>query len=1673
MRYKYKKGQIFGKRLKVPKDILSNVYKCILSFKDFVEYELEDKIPIDCLIESDRKIVEKFGIEKAKTLDWELINKQIYYNMSINFRNLLMSIDSQTEDINSALYELVKDQIKPIDYSSKMREVYSDRFIDVSQNNDENLRYIMNAFNEGAVGLKEIIYDWDLFKDKDLSYCLLNDVHNELGITTSQVREFMNEFSTIARLMLDDNTNMYQVIHEINGFKNESERKEYIKKITDSILEKTISKNSYQLVIELSNNEYRALFKYSIMEDYLKLFNDWATETLIEELKTLPQDYVFNIPIPFRELLNFNVLSFIGTYGLKNIVDFDNECGHFFTNNNCEMLKLMYEMYLQYSGNQHDPNKTIHTKNDIDENGHYIDRPYTKDEFYEAMRRMIIYGPSNGDFIDKAPDYREMVGEFRVRNAELFISEQAPEELQKLFYTKSITPQVLIEKPEYIEYLTGKDLSSCFKGRGIQVEGSNGNYVNLYKFLGSKIDFDGVINFITEYCDVLDIIFDKGVATSYQYEIKFSRQDNISEIQRKINETLRKLIIEKGIPYPKNIPQNFKANYPSMFLSEDAPQKLQEAFYSRTIDSRFIVSNPNYRNYLKNVDLDLFYMPVYIIKASNGLYSYENLYKFLGSKTDFDGVINFITEYCDVLDIIFDGGFATSYQYGIKFSRQDNISEIQRRINETLRKLIIEKGIPYPKNIPQSLKANYPSMFLSEDAPQKLQEAFYSRTIDSSFIISNPVYRNYLKNVDLELIYKYMPVPIIGENDEENLVHIIQQVFGIENSFDIMFIYGKYIEAALKINKLSNLKFNPNSSKDDLLDKIDANILQAIINGGMKYDENIPSHFKNNNPTLFLSPNVPEDIRKKFYNKELTLDDFTSNPNLLDIFSNTNIVCGFSKSISWMIPLLDDSDNPKTTNFNRLKIISAYSKIQDYVFKNTFKKYVMELGNSINVEKIEYVAEVLSRLSLSNSSEIYTFRMVLTPQLLKLDNPIESLNNIEDIFIRNNIPTVGKIYSCFEILHPNFEGFDFTIVSPVLKKASTMSKKIITFSDLIKASFASNNRSVNDYLKNIEIGSKLYESIKIGQIQYESLDEDQKNELTIFSRHLITLYNNTLTGKKENERFTSTEDVLADILELSKKLSPNGTLDYNLADRVIRMFCGFTGINTLEQAKSYINQKIKMADTRNRKASSTEMILEQGDFIKGIGDITYLRNILQNGSVSKEYLGSSAGSDSTPLDTDVSMVTESSGTTKDKFNKTAIEGYGPIWFVLKNDDRFITTRTSSETLNVKNDLSKMEVFYTGVLGLGHYGIRTGFASSEINYIVMGTYDPRVGLEIAMNGFYIPIANTEGQIVFTPDDYDNLRKKMSGLSYYDENNYTLSENLVTEETEYLAEQIEQSNHEVQAKRAKINDVIKKSLDEIGLHLKTYIDGDLTEGFVELIDTGSTGRGTNKPGDGDFDFIMRLDNAILSDALKLKELKQTLLRNLGKENSHELTIDGDFRLKKVQIDDINVDIDITFTKKTDKVSYSTDMALQDRLSTIRKNNPEKYKYVVANIILAKQVLKKAEVYKPNRGENPQGGLGGVGIENWILQNGGSFIDAAKSFVETSEGKSFEEFKANYQIWDFGDNFLAERQGHYPHDNFVANNMSEAGYHKMVQVLKEYMKNHTFNPAEEIGQTDTIKR
>jgi hypothetical protein len=751
----------------------------------------------------------------------------------------------------------------------------------------------------------------------------------------------------------------------------------------------------------------------------------------------------------------------------------------------------------------------------------------------------------------------------------------------------------------------------------------------------------------------------------------------------------------------------------------------------------------------------------------------------------------------------------------------------------------------------------------------------------------------------------------------------------------------------------------------------------------------------------------------------------------------------------------------------QLKAVDIFRGIDDTSLQNIFKEFVLDDFDSLSTDRLELAPTLLNRLSTSNASEMLQHRAALARQLLKSESSLDVLNRVEEVFLKNNLPFVGKAFSVFEILHsPKELARDFGIensstISPVLKNIQAegaRGREAVIFSDLLKASFGSNNRSLRDYLRSIERGQALTDQLSSGKISWNEVDGESRQTLNIFAAHLNTLFNNTQAGKEKPRKLSG--DLESDISELIQNFSPSER--YDLPDRIVRMFAFSAGIRSFSEAKQYLEQKAKTADTRNRESARNGLALNQGDFVKGIGGVQYLSNILQNGSVAKEFLGDSADSDFTPLDTDLSKILQNPESIDAGITNTAANGYGPIWFVLKGDDRFSTTRRSpaedEQTNDNGRDRGKLEAFYTGATGKDHYGVRTGFASSEINYMTVSNPDRRIGLEIAKNGYYIPVVDRkDGKVIFLPEDYDALRTKMSGLKYYDAGEYQFAPSSSVPEVQELKSQIEASNQEVAKKHSAINVVTREALSSVGLQLKNHLDGDITSGSIEFIDTGSTGRGTNMPGDGDFDFMMRVDKQDFLNPSRMGEIKQALLKQFGREIGDAGIIgSGDFRLKSVQIAGLEqpVDIDITFVEKTNKMEYSTEEALQDKIGTIKAQSPEMYNEVVANILLAKKTLKEAGAYKPNRGETSQGGLGGVGIENWILQNGGSFEVAAKQFLAVAEGKTFDEFSGNYTIWDFGQNHLAVKSGRYAYDNFVTNNMNEDGFEKTKEALREFI-------------------
>ena len=897
--------------------------------------------------------------------------------------------------------------------------------------------------------------------------------------------------------------------------------------------------------------------------------------------------------------------------------------------------------------------------------------------------------------------------------------------------------------------------------------------------------------------------------------------------------------------------------------------------------------------------------------------------------------------------------------------------------------------------------------------------------------------------------------------------------------------------------------------------------------------------------------------------------------------------------------------------------------------RKLFESYVREHYDELTAEQIKWTASIMARLANSNASELADRSEAFTRELLKLDTDKipEALDKIEDVYIHNHLPYVGKNYLVFRTMHPspNLEDdFNFSptlnyvsdgepnTISPVLQQATgdirsgkldqmLNSRDTIIVSDLLRASLGSNNRSIREYLATLKNGQALLDQLNSGELAWDTfnqptnlMDKDTKanyDTLSTFAWHLATIYNSTLPGKEHpyqlihqqvnqqsdtEEPSAQSNALRSDFTNLTSLIKPNSR--YSLADRAVRYFAHFVGIEDLAGAEQYMDNIVKEADARNRKtaeylATTSEPKLQPGDLVKGMGGtdgygIRYLSYAFQNGSISKEYLGDASRSDTTPLDADASIVLYDEQMINQTMASMLADGYGGgLWVVLRPDkDRFIITRRDKDEadqsvydLSVpdanfdrtdltqeeidrrlkeiaeakrhrREGLPKLEIFATGVDGDGHYGVRTGFGMNLVDYCV--TDSTRIDstpvsevtkLEIALDGFYIPIIDRDSEeLVFTPADYDKMREQMSGLSYYRTGDYQFAPDSeleldeLTLDREYLSavsapsssstsddaqgassssitipstnaiiDQLPTSMAETDHKHAVINQAIKEAITnipELNLSYKDYLDGDLTENIVEMIDTGSTGRQTNTPGSGDFDYLARLDRSILNDPTKKQQITDALLTAFGKAdevngtsnqidnldhnedgegegeagqvNNKSRIVNGNLRLKQVSIDGLAepVDIDITFAQKTNKVQYPTDAALADRLSNIKNQSETKYQQVLANIIYAKQFLKAAGAYKPRRSPEAKGigGLGGVGIENWVLQHGGSFKQAARDFLAVADScSSFEDFCAHYPVWDYGENHKGIRSK--PHDNFVADNMNPEGYERMKEALR----------------------
>ena len=818
-------------------------------------------------------------------------------------------------------------------------------------------------------------------------------------------------------------------------------------------------------------------------------------------------------------------------------------------------------------------------------------------------------------------------------------------------------------------------------------------------------------------------------------------------------------------------------------------------------------------------------------------------------------------------------------------------------------------------------------------------------------------------------------------------------------------------------------------------------------------------------------------------------------------------------------------------------------ELKHYQNKNTDKmiEHIKKRFFDLTEDKIAELYSLYKRSELTNSEEAYKLRDQIIDGALEQDDPLEVFAKIEKIFEKNNLPLFAKIYKCFETLYPNFNKSTFNFdknsrISPDLLNANPLEKRMaylrrngsdrdirmqMIFNDLLRISICSADRSLIDYMNNIKVGNDLYLDIVSGKRTFESLTFEEKNILDIFSSHLEALQEN----KTQSKNMTLDNLSLPDkIRVLSKEFSP--TDRHSLPDRIIRSFAYYAGFDSFESLNNYIIDSYKKVERLGESNAIKRQIFsfEDGDLLRCIGNIDVLEASLDTGNVCKEFLGPFKGtsdSDMTPLDIDFSLINTTNGMKKTIYSCISGTptgfGFGNIYLVTdKNNPNIRITRDNNGNIDTPYDPMKLEVFSTEALSgvnAARWGARTGYSLvTDVDYIIYkknfeinslkpynedgsvnyvnqtsDVYDDLIRLKmlLAKKGIYKPVYDFTGKLVFTKKEYDTIRSKLDGISRYktiteEEKAYPLADTslLYFPGIDELVTEMQQDRSKQQEKRKIITDKIKEILvSSLGAtQINDTILNDLSQGNIDLLETGSTSRGTNVPGDADYDFMTRVGRNDLNNTA-------AVIRDLNSLFSPQTNISHDnrFRGKDIKLDGIEepIDIDISFTQKRDKVDYSTDTCLSDLLRTIEKEYPEQFPLVKANIVYAKKILKAGKAYKSRRSSEAEGGLGGIGVEYWILQNGGSFINAVNSFLAQAvkDGNiiPYEEFKDKYQIWDFGKNHEPKeieigslKRIVFPYDEFVSCNMSKEGYLKMTKTLLEFKKKYEMAATQVMNQT-----
>ncbi len=457
-----------------------------------------------------------------------------------------------------------------------------------------------------------------------------------------------------------------------------------------------------------------------------------------------------------------------------------------------------------------------------------------------------------------------------------------------------------------------------------------------------------------------------------------------------IEQFIYDLIIQYHLKYDDSLPVEFQEKYPELFLEKNSSLTIE--FYQKRLNPEMIKKHPEFIELLKDKNITVGFQD----------FEFIQFIKRIGNAKFFDLCLKY-GKYLEPLLFKNDG---ENLEEVLEKSILNKLKNGQYKFYEDLLQI-------------PSIASQVPEFFLVESCPMELKVHFYNHDLTAKMIYENPEWCSYLLNKEIKfsiLEKERILYDLAGKNDYLNLCKS----------------YGKYLSKMCLNTHWINCFEALAQMKAPLAEVIDEKVYTYIFIDHVPYDEKLPLSFKEKYPQLFLPADTPNAIKEKFYNRTFKPLDFCNQPNLYQYFQHINVIHSLDKKFSWITQYKRSIENETV-----IKLALVYDKIEDHQFRDVFQKYALNNMEFLSFAKMDLITDLFFKMSYSNSEELNNCKNLLARKLFQVDNPKKSLEKIEEIFLKNNLPYIGKVFSVFKILHSNydFNFSEFSEFSPMLKNS--------------------------------------------------------------------------------------------------------------------------------------------------------------------------------------------------------------------------------------------------------------------------------------------------------------------------------------------------------------------------------------------------------------------------------------------------------------------------------------------------------------------------------------------------------------------------------------------------------------------------------------------------------------